>query len=633
MLDVITIGRSSVDLYGQQIGGRLEDMASFAKAVGGSPTNMAIGAARLGLKVGLITRVGDEHMGRFIREQLVREGVDVTGVKTDKERLTALVVLGVRNSRDFPLIFYRENCADMALCVDDIDADFIASASAVAITGTHLSAGNTRAACRKAAEAARAAGRKVVLDIDYRPNLWGLAGHGDGEARFISSEAVTAMLSEFLPLCDLIVGTEEEHHIAGGSSDTIEALRNIRKRTDAELVCKRGPMGCAVFTGAIPDHLDDGIQGEGFPVEVYNVLGAGDGFMAGLLRGWLRGENWETAGRWANACGAIAVSRLMCSSEYATWEELQSFLERGVTNPRLREDRQLSHLHRTTTRTHQQPELFALAIDHRKQLADLCEALGAPVSRLGRFKELGIEAAIRAADGQPGFGVLCDDIFGREALFRADEAGLWIARPVELPGSVPLEFECGKDLGSHLIEWPSSHVIKCLCFYHPDDASALRAAQDGTLLQLQEAALEVGREFLVEIIASKSGPVDESTVARIVDHLYGLGLKPDWWKLEPLISTAAWEGIDAVIDRHDPACRGIVVLGLEASEAELSAAFDATTASRHVKGFAVGRTIFNGAAEKWLKGEIDDEAAIAGMAGRFSALVALWRQRPRAMAS
>jgi 5-dehydro-2-deoxygluconokinase len=198
---------------------------------------------------------------------------------------------------------------------------------------------------------------------------------------------------------------------------------------------------------------------------------------------------------------------------------------------------------------------------------------------------------------------------------------------VELPGSVPLEFECGSDLGSHLIEWPSSHVIKCLCFYHPDDPRALRAAQDRKLLELQEAALKIGREFLVEIIASKSRPLDENTTSRVVDHLYGLGLKPDWWKLEPLVSAAAWEGIDSVIDRHDPACRGIVVLGLEASEIELGAAFDATTASRYVKGFAVGRTIFNGAAEKWLKGEIGDEAAIAGMAERFSALVTLWRRR------
>ena len=133
-LDVITIGRSSVDLYGAQIGGRLEDMGSFDKYIGGSPTNTACGAARLGLKTAVITKVGDEHMGRFIREQLVREGVDVRGVKTDPERLTALVILGIRDEEQFPLIFYRDNCADMGLSEDDIDPDFIAEARAVVAT-------------------------------------------------------------------------------------------------------------------------------------------------------------------------------------------------------------------------------------------------------------------------------------------------------------------------------------------------------------------------------------------------------------------------------------------------------------------------------------------------------------------
>ena len=120
-LDVITIGRSSVDLYGAQVGGRLEDMATFSKAVGGCPTNIAIGTARLGLKSGLITRVGDEHMGRFIREQCAREGVDVAGIRTDPVRLTALVLLGIRDEKTFPLIFYRDNCADSALDESDID--------------------------------------------------------------------------------------------------------------------------------------------------------------------------------------------------------------------------------------------------------------------------------------------------------------------------------------------------------------------------------------------------------------------------------------------------------------------------------------------------------------------------------
>src|ERR1700742_2182945 len=124
-LDVVTIGRSSVDLYGQQIGSRLEDMATFSKAVGGCPSNIAIGTARLGLRAGVITRVGDEHMGRFVREQLEREGVVTSGVKTDPERLTALVLLGVRDEHSFPLIFYRENCADAALCEEDVDEELI----------------------------------------------------------------------------------------------------------------------------------------------------------------------------------------------------------------------------------------------------------------------------------------------------------------------------------------------------------------------------------------------------------------------------------------------------------------------------------------------------------------------------
>src|SRR5215203_777292 len=149
ILDLITIGRSSVDLYGQQIGGRLEDMATFAKSVGGSPTNTAIGAARLGLKSAVITAVGDEHFGRFIREQLEREGVVTDGVKTDRERLTALVILGVQNDRSFPLIFYRENCADMGLVETDIDETFIASAKAVCISGTHLSTASVYAMSRK----------------------------------------------------------------------------------------------------------------------------------------------------------------------------------------------------------------------------------------------------------------------------------------------------------------------------------------------------------------------------------------------------------------------------------------------------------------------------------------------------
>src|SRR4051795_5034253 len=162
-LDVITIGRASVDLYGQQIGSRLEYIASFAKSVGGCPANIAVGTARLGLRSALITRVGQEQMGGFLRQQLAREGVDTSGIITDPERLTALVLLAVEDEGVSPMIFYRTDCADMALGEEDVDPAFIERARAVVVTGTHFSRTNTDAAQRKAMAIAKAKGVKVVF--------------------------------------------------------------------------------------------------------------------------------------------------------------------------------------------------------------------------------------------------------------------------------------------------------------------------------------------------------------------------------------------------------------------------------------------------------------------------------------
>ena len=621
-LDVITIGRASVDLYGAQVGGRLEDMGSFQKYIGGSPTNMAAGTARLGLKSALITRVGDEHMGRFIREELVREGVDVRGVITDPARLTALVVLGIRDEKQFPLIFYRENCADMALCEDDIDEALIADSRAVVATGTHLSHGRTEAAVLKALKLARKHGARTALDIDYRPNLWGLSGHGDGENRFIASAEVTAKLLASLHYFDLIVGTEEEFHIAGGTTDTIAALRAVRAVSAATLVCKRGPMGAAAFTGAIPDTLDEGQTGPGFPIEVFNVLGAGDGFMSGLLKGWMDDEPWPTALKYANVCGAFAVSRHGCTPAYPSWEEMQFFLARGVVTPALRKDAALEQVHWSTNRHRDLSTMRVFAFDHRMQLEQM---EGATPAGIGAFKQLCLTAALQVQDGRPGYGILCDSRLGREALYRAAGTGLWIGRPVEWPGSRPLtlEPELGPDFGG-LQEWPLEHVVKVLCFYHPEDDAATKAHQEATVLRLFHACRRNRLEMLLEIIPSKVGPVQEDTSAVVIQRFYDLGIYPDWWKLEPFATDAAYTLACDTITRNDPHVRGIVVLGLDAPEDQLATSLG--LAARHdlVKGFAVGRTIFADAARAWFAGQMTDAEAVADMAARYTRLCTIW---------
>ena len=624
-LDLITLGRSCIDLYGEQVGGRLEDMMSFAKYIGGSPTNTAVGASRLGLRSGLLTRVGADHFGRFIREQLAREGVSTQGVLEDAERLTALVFLGIRDPETFPLIFYRDNCADMALEATDVDPDFIGSAGALLINGTHLSRPNVFDATLRACEIARASGARVVFDIDYRPVLWGLTGKDAGENRFVAHDAVTARLQQVLPLCDLIVGTEEEVHILGGTTDTIAALRAIRGKTNALLVCKRGAQGCSAFMGAIPGHLDEGVVGRGFKVEVFNVLGAGDAFMAGFLRGWLRDASLETCCEYGNACGAIVVSRHGCSPAMPTWEELQVFLQDKQRPFRLRDDAELEHVHWADTRVGQWDELTVLAMDHRSQFEAICEQVGADPARIVEFKALALKAVDRLAQGDPRFGVLLDGRYGMRGLEAAANHPYWIGRPIEFPGSCPLEFESSADVATEIATWPANHVIKCLAFYHPDDAEDLRERQERQLLRLQDAARKTRHELLVEIIASRNGAIDDRTVSRVMQRLYDLGMKPDWWKLEPNESAGAWANIERTISENDPRCRGVVLLGLSAPEHELIASFDAAASTPIVKGFAVGRTIFADAAEQWLAGNIDDESAITDLSRRFSVLVDAWR--------
>ena len=624
-LDLVAIGRAGVDLYGEQINGRLEDMASFAKYIGGSPTNTAVGAARLGLKSALLTRVGADHMGRFIREELSREGVDVSSVLTDPDRLTALVILGIRDREQFPLLFYRENCADMALRPEDLDESLVASAGAVLINGTHLSTPNVFATSLRAVELARTAGGRVIFDVDYRPVLWGLTGKDLGENRFVADEQVTKRLQQIIPLCDLIVGTEEEIHILGGASDTIAALENIRQQTNALLICKLGPLGCAAFPGDIPVDISDGILAPGFPVEVFNVLGAGDAFMAGFLRGWLRNEPLERCCQYGNACGAIVVSRHGCAPAMPTEVELQSFLNAPDRPYRLRDDVELDHLHWATTRHREYNELTVLAIDHRSQFEDLIRETSSSEEQVSGFKQLAFRALDQVARGDRRFGILVDDRYGADVLSAAADHPYWIGRPIEAPRSRPLAFDGGADVGLELAQWPANHVVKCLAFYSADDPLDLRERQERQLLRLFDACRRTGHELLLEIIGPEDTPADAQGTAKSLRRLYEIGIRPDWWKLEPTVDAGAWENIAAVIEECDPYCRGVVLLGLSAPVPDLIESLRSAAPFSKIKGFAVGRTIFHDVAKQWLVGEVSDEQAIETMAERLSALVKAWR--------
>jgi 5-dehydro-2-deoxygluconokinase len=442
---------------------------------------------------------------------------------------------------------------------------------------------------------------------------------------------VTRELQAIAAQCDLIVGTDEEIRILGGAADTIAALRAIRAKSDALIILKLGAEGCAAFEGAIPDTVEEGLVVGGFPVEVYNVLGAGDAFMAGFLRGWLRGESTERCCTLANASGAMVVSRHGCAPAMPTWEEMEYFLAQKQRPHRLREDKALEHLHWTGTRRGAYDELTVLAMDHRTQFEDLARASGASDDRIAAFKTLALRAVDKVAKGDPRFGVLLDGRHGMRALEAAADYPYWIGRPIELPQTIPVEFDSElRDVGAEIAQWPLNHVVKCLIHYHADDPRDLCERQERQALRLFDACRATRHELLIEIIASKNGAVKHDTAARVLQRFYDLGVKPDWWKLEPAGEAETWAHIERTIAANDPHCRGVVVLGLSAPQTELIQSFGPAARCGIVKGFAVGRTIFNGAAEQWFRGEIDDAAAIDSLAANLSELVDAWRRARKA---
>ncbi len=242
-------------------------------------------------------------------------------------------------------------------------------------------------------------------------------------------------------------------------------------------------------------------------VEVLNVLGAGDAFSAGFLSGWVRGEDYDRCARYANACGALVVSRHGCAPAMPTRVELDYFLAHADAIPRPDQDATLTRLHRVTAPRTPRPEVFAFAFDHRNPFFELAQRAGADEARLPALKKLLVDAVAEteAALGLAGkVGMLCDDRYGQDALNAATGRGWWIGRPVELPGSNPLVFDRGRSIGTTLDRaGPPSTSSSASSYFHPDDPIEHRLEQEAQIRALYDAVQASGHELLLEIIPPK----------------------------------------------------------------------------------------------------------------------------------
>jgi 5-dehydro-2-deoxygluconokinase len=363
--------------------------------------------------------------------------------------------------------------------------------------------------------------------------------------------------------------------------------------------------------------------------EVLNVLGAGDSFLSGFLHAWLNGESWEDCARSGNACGALVVSRHGCTPAMPTKIELNDYLERAESITRPDKDARIQYLHDASTRAPTPDHLFVLAFDHRRQLEDLVVSTEPPGDKIAAFKSLVCNAVLNVSEeagSDTQLGIIVDERYGESVLARMTKERWWIGRPVEVPGSRPLELDPRNNIGVAISRWPSSHVVKCLVFYHPDDEQQLRLQQEERVGQLFADCADLGRELLLEVIATSSGlSCDDSTIPRVMRRFYNIGVVPAWWKLESQ-SDAAWSEIGGVIEQFDPLCHGVLMLGLDAPEDELKKSFRMAAPHPVCKGFAVGRSIFGEAARLWFDGQIDDSEVVRMVAENYETMIRFWQE-------
>lgn len=314
-LDFVAVGRLCIDLNANEINRPMEETVTFTKYVGGSPANICIGMARLGLKSGFIGKVADDQMGRFILGYLERNGIDTSGVVTDRTgAVTGLAFTEIKSPTDCSILMYRDNVADLLLTCGEVDKSAIEDAKLLLISGTALAKSPSRESVFLALDYAKKSGAVIAFDLDYRPYTW-------------TSEEETAVYYNLAAeKCDIIIGTREEFDRMerfGGNTERKDSVTASRwfDHSAKIVIIKHGKEGSIAYTKDGSSH-----RAKSFPAKVVKTFGAGDSYAAGFLYGLIQGWSVEKSMEFGSAAASIVVSSHSCSDAMPTSDQVQGYI-------------------------------------------------------------------------------------------------------------------------------------------------------------------------------------------------------------------------------------------------------------------------------------------------------------------
>jgi 5-dehydro-2-deoxygluconokinase len=603
-LDVLALGRTYINLEGEQIGSSLKDMSTFKKSVSGTCALVSIGLSRLGLNCALLSKIGQDALGEHIKEAMAFENIDPTLLITDPKNAT---LIALNNSAFF------EHHSLLNLQESEIDPGMIGHAKALFLTSDMFVDEASNRAARKAIIAAKDNQTKIILALE----MWPLMGQHNQQVQ---------ALETVLPFCNLIFGYEEEIHILANTQDTYIALTQLREITNATIVMKSATQYYA-FDGAILNQWQQISRHAQFQAVNFASINAHAAFIASFIHAWLKGEPPANALKLAERSEQIVEANPMHLG--LPTQRLLSYIDsrkEDITDA-LFHTPYIKHLHYVTTRSRVSCSKFLVNFGYHAQWLKMAEAFNVGEQAVQKAKALLAQGIFSASGKEHPTGIVSDECPSKETILSPIPSNSMIARTLEVANQIPLQFVSGNDMTSTLLKWPHQHVAKVSITYHPDDKYVIRGEQEKALLSLYQACRETGHLLLIEISPPTNSLVTASTLGHIMQRFYELGIYPDWWQFAAPRDQRSWDSLHRVIQDNDPDCLGVFVHTPLCSLDQLGVLFDMISKQPICKGFVLGKTLFQPIIEQWLSQKIADHVLVDHVKPLFHQIINMWHER------
>lgn len=549
-------------------------------------------------------------MGQFILETLNQERVNTSQITQQNTFQTPLALKAIQNKNSFPCVFYPHTHASGMAKNENVDAGFIAQSTALLISTMNFFIEHMKQATRRAMIASSEGKTKIILVLDYFPS-------------HLKAAEITTVLQTALPLCDMIVGDEEDFRTMFGVDETQSALEHLRTLTNATLLIN-STQGGFVISDEIQTPWHQVTSHAGFKTHRHYHFTAKNAFLSGFLYGWLQKQSLEKSCEFAMACKAIVQSRLDKAADLPSHDELSAYLsDQNKVATQSTETAHFSHMHYASTHTTRQAQLLAFSFGYHQQWQKMAQQFHADESALHKAKILVATGLKNIAANTPFASVVTDDDFSSH-LFELFPEHLTFMRPLEAPFEIPLRYKGDPDLTHTLLQWPTHHGAKVSIIYHPDDRYVLRGQQEATAHLLHRACRATGHEFFIEIIPPTGSLTTASSTSHVMQRFYEIGIYPDWWQVVPPRDQRSWDSIHRVISDNDRYCRGVMIAGYQATVEQLPMMFDFANKQKYCQGFVVSKNIFQQPLEKWFAKRIDDQALVEAVTNSYQKAIELW---------